>query len=74
MEMTVGELKAELNPYPDDCPVKFQHIILPDGKHYRLHLYRINDRGAGGENREIGNGSVCHFEWDVISEEDEMKF
>ena len=73
MEMTVGELKAMLNPYPDNCPVEFQHIILPDGKHYRLHLYRIDDRGVS-DNRDIGNGSVCHFEWNTISEEDEMKF
>jgi len=72
MEMTVGELKALLNPYPDNCPVIFQHIILPDGKHYRLHLYRIDDRGVS-DNRGIGNGSVCHFEWASISKEDEMK-
>jgi len=73
MEMTVGELKAILNPYPDNCPVIFQHIILPDGRHYHLRLYRIVDRGVS-DNREIGDGSVCHFEWEVIREEDGWKF
>ncbi|MBW2096544.1 MAG: hypothetical protein JRI80_16860 [Deltaproteobacteria bacterium] len=72
MAMTVGQLKAELNPYPDSCPVEFMPIILPDGKHYRLHLARINDRGVT-HNRAIGNGSVCYFEWDWISEDDEME-
>ena len=73
MEMTVGELKSILNPYSDNSPVKFQHVILPDGKHYRLHLYRIDDRGVS-DNRGIGDGSICHFEWNTISEEDEIKF
>jgi len=73
MEMTVGELKSILNPYPDNSPVIFQHIILPDGRHYHLNLYRINDRG-GTDNGGIGNGSICHFEWNTITEDDEMKF
>jgi hypothetical protein len=60
--MTVDELKQILSVYPDDYPVEFQHIILPDGKHYKLNLFRIDDRG------------VCHFEWNPIQKDDEIKF
>lgn len=67
MELTVGELKELLNVYPDDSPVIFQHIIMLDGRHYRLNFCRIDDRGTE-------NQSICHFEWNPITEEDEIKF
>ena len=66
MELTVGKLKDMLAPYPNHCPVKFQHIILPNGKHYQLNFYRIDDRGVN-EDRGIGEGSICHFEWSPIT-------
>ena len=58
MDMTVGELKRQLSMFPDDCPVEFQQIMLPDGREYTLHFYRIKDRGC------------CHFEWNPLREED----
>ena len=66
MERAVGELERLLSMYPDDSPVKFQHIIVPEGRHYRLNFYRIKDRGSESQ-------VICHFEWDSIMEEDEMR-
>ena len=60
MDLTVGELKRLLNMYPDDYPVEFQHINTPDGREYRLTFYRIKNRG------------VCHFEWNSLTEDDEL--
>ena len=61
MELTVGELKHMLSFFPDDYPVEFQPVELPDGTTYRLPFYRVKDRG------------VCHFEWNLPYEEDESR-
>lgn len=59
-EITVKELKRLLAMFPDDYPVEFQPVMLPDGTQYRLEFYRLKDRG------------FCHFEWNTLSEEDKV--
>jgi hypothetical protein len=60
MDLTVGELKRILDAYPEDCPVEFQYVMTPEGKSYKLTLYRVHDRGP------------CHFEWNPLTEEDAL--